>query len=76
MPTVAVVGALLVIAMRRLADGQREACRPRPLGVALSWTDSATVAVPAAVGVPLMVSVAPFALAVSPAGSPVTAAQV
>jgi hypothetical protein len=49
---------------------------PVPSGVALSWTDSAIVEVPAAVGVPLIVSVAPLALAVRPAGSPVAAAQV
>lgn len=35
-----------------------------------------TVEVPAAVGVPLMLSVPPLALDVSPAGSPLTAPQV
>jgi hypothetical protein len=46
-------------------------------GVAsVSLTDRPTENDPAAVGVPLIVSVAPLALDVSPAGSPVTAAQV
>jgi len=44
--------------------------------VLLSWTDTGIANVPAAVGVPLIVSVAPLAFAVSPAGSPVTAAHV
>jgi hypothetical protein len=42
----------------------------------VSLAVTATVEVPAVVGVPLMVSVAPLPLAFSPAGRPVTAAQV
>lgn len=46
-------------------------------GVAsLSLADRVTVAAPAVVGVPLIVSVAPLAVAARPAGSPVTGAQV
>jgi hypothetical protein len=41
-----------------------------------SPTDTPTVEGPALVGVPLIVSVAPFAVAVSPSGSPVAAAHV
>ena len=45
-------------------------------GVAsVSLTVTVAVADCAVVGVPLIVSVAPLAVAVSPAGSPVTAAQ-
>jgi hypothetical protein len=46
------------------------------LVVSVSLTDTVAVAAPAVVGVPLIVSVAPLPVAVSPAGSPVTAAQV
>jgi hypothetical protein len=73
---VAVDGALLEIDIAGSLTVSERLVVPVPWGVALSWTDSATVAVPAAVGVPLMVSVAPLALEVSPAGSPVTAPQV
>jgi len=73
---VAVAGALLVIVIAGALTVRVRLVAPVPWGVAPSWTDSATVEVPAVVGVPLMVSVAPLALAVSPAGSPVTAAQV
>ena len=45
---------------------------PVSRGVELSETDTLGVKVPAACGSPLMVSVAPAPLAVSPAGSPVT----
>jgi hypothetical protein len=38
----------------------------------LSWTDTWGVKVPAACGSPLIVSVDPLPLAVSPAGSPAT----
>jgi hypothetical protein len=41
-------------------------------GRSLSRTDTATRKCPGLVGVPLIVSVAPFAYAVSPSGSPVT----
>ena len=76
MPTVAVAGALLVIAIAGSPTVSARLVVPVPWGVPLSCTDSGIVKVPAAVGVPLMVSVAPFAVAFSPAGSPVTAAQV
>ena len=42
----------------------------------VSLADRVTVKVPAVVGVPLIVSVAPLPVAVRPAGSPVAAAQV
>jgi hypothetical protein len=47
-----------------------------PAGDSPSPTDTPTVKGPALVGVPLSVSVAPFAVAVSPSGSPVAAAHV
>ena len=72
----AVVAAPLVIDIAGAPTVIVRLVVPVPCGVALSWTDSATVAAPAVVGVPLMVSVAPLALAFSPAGRPVTAAHV
>ena len=75
-PTVAVPAAPAVIDMAGELTVRVRVAVPVPAGDALSWTDSGIVAVAAAVGVPLMVSVAPLAVAYSPAGSPVTAAQV
>jgi hypothetical protein len=75
-PTVAVGGALLVITNGASPTVRVRLVAPDPRGVALSCTDNGIVKLPAAVGVPLIVSVAPFAAAFSPAGSPVTAAQV
>ena len=75
-PIVAVPGALLVIVIGGSPTVSVRLVAPDPWGVALSCTDSGIVKLPAAVGVPLIVSVAPPAVAFSPAGSPVTAAQV
>jgi hypothetical protein len=75
-PVVAVAAALVAIVSADALTVRVRLAVPDPAGGPLSLTDSATVAVPAAVGVPLIVSVAPLAVAVSPAGSPVTAAQV
>ena len=72
----AVAGALLVTVNAGLLTVMFTVAVPVPWGVPLSWTDTGIANVPAAVGVPLIVSVAPLALAVSPAGSPVTAPHV
>jgi hypothetical protein len=75
-PTVAVPGAWLVITNGGSPTVRVRLFAPDPWGVALSCTDNGIVKLPVAVGVPLMVSVAPLAVAFSPAGSPVTVAQV
>jgi hypothetical protein len=76
LPTMAVPAALLVIVSVGALTVSARLPVPVPCGDALSWTDSGTVKLPVAVGVPLIVSVAPLAVAVSPFGSPVTTAQV
>ncbi len=76
LPIVAVVAAVLVIDIAGSPTVIVRLVFPVPCGVPLSCTDSATVDVPTAVGVPLMVSVAPLPAAFSPAGRPVGAAQV
>jgi hypothetical protein len=76
LPTVAVPGAFAATVTAGEPTVRVRLVVPVPAGELPSWTDIAAVAVPAVVGVPLMVSVAPLAVAVSPSGSPVTAAQV
>jgi hypothetical protein len=75
-PTVAVAGALPVTFIAGELTVMFTVVVPTSWGVPLSWTDTGIANVPAAVGVPLIVSVAPLAFAVSPAGSPATAPHV